>query len=64
MPKDFDKCAASGGKVVTKKLKDDKYIHLCKTKSDKWTSGKVKQKNETLTFIDDFNSIYKYIMQN
>ena len=44
MPRKFMKCVKSGGKVITKKLKGGKYIHLCKTKSGKWTKGEVKKK--------------------
>jgi len=45
-PRDFIQCVKSGGKVVTKKLKNGKYIHLCKTKSGKWTSGEIKKKKK------------------
>ena len=44
MPQDFLECQKEGGKMVTKKLKGGKYIHLCKTKDGKWTSGEVKQR--------------------
>ena len=46
MPKDFLRCIKSKGKVVTKKIKGGKYIHLCKTKSGKWTKGEVKVKRK------------------
>lgn len=29
MPAAFDKCANSGGRIRTKKLKGGKYVHLC-----------------------------------
>ncbi len=29
MPKDFERCVSKGGKMVTKKLKGRKYIHIC-----------------------------------
>ena len=44
MPQDFLNCVKAGGKVVTKKLGNGKYIHLCKTKSGKWTRGHTKTK--------------------
>lgn len=44
MPADFLACVAAGGKTRTKKLKDGKYIHICKDKSGKWHAGEVKKK--------------------
>lgn len=29
MPKDFDRCVKSGGRVRTKKISARRYIHLC-----------------------------------
>ena len=29
MPKEFDDCVKNGGKVRTKKLEADKYMHIC-----------------------------------
>ncbi len=46
MSKEFLACVDNGGKVVTRKLKGDKYIHLCKDKSGKWHSGEVKKRKE------------------
>ena len=46
MPRTFLKCVAEGGKVRTKSLSGGKYIHLCKTKSGKWTKGEVKKKKK------------------
>ena len=42
-PVGFDKCVASGGKVITKKLKGKKYIHICYI-GGKSYSGEVKVK--------------------
>ena len=42
MPEDFDECVANKGKVITKKLKGGKYMHLCKSKDGKWHNGEVK----------------------
>ena len=47
MPNDFEMCVDSGGKVVTKKLKGGKYMHLCKDKDGKWHQGEVKTKETT-----------------
>jgi len=45
MPKAFNKCVSSGGRVRTKKLPGGKYIHLC-FKSGKSYSGEVKRKRK------------------
>lgn len=29
MPADFEKCVREGGRVRTKKLKGNKYMHIC-----------------------------------
>jgi len=43
MPKAFDDCVKSGGRVRTKKLKNGKYIHIC-FKGGKSYAGEVKTK--------------------
>lgn len=43
MPKAFDNCVKSGGRVRTKKLKNGKYIHIC-FKGGKSYAGEVKTK--------------------
>jgi hypothetical protein len=43
MPEDFEKCVREGGKVITKTLKGDKYIHIC-YKNGKSYAGEVKAK--------------------
>jgi len=47
MPKAFTDCVNSGGKVVTKNLKGNKYIHICYDKSGKAHSGEVKTKKKS-----------------
>jgi hypothetical protein len=47
MPKDFLRCIADGGKVVTHKLSNNRYVRLCKDKKGKWHSGEVKKKRRT-----------------
>lgn len=44
MPKSFEDCVKSGGKVVTKKLKNNRYIHICYDKNGNSYSGEVKTK--------------------
>ncbi len=48
MPEEFDRAVKGGGKVITKKLKGGKYMHLVKTGGGKWVAGEVhtKQKRE------------------
>ena len=43
MPKEFDACVKNGGKVRTKSLKDNKYMHIC-FKDGKSYAGEVKEK--------------------
>lgn len=47
MPEDFNKCKDEGGKIITKKLKGNKYMHLCKSKDGKWHDGEVKSLKAT-----------------
>ena len=42
MPQDFNDCVKNGGKVVTKNLKNNKYIHICYDKKGNSYSGEVK----------------------
>jgi len=44
MPEDFEKCVKEGGKVITLKLGENKYMHLCKDKKGKWHKGEIKTK--------------------
>jgi putative hemolysin len=47
MPAEFDACVNNGGKVITKKLKGGKYIHICYPKGGgQPVAGEVKQKEE------------------
>jgi putative hemolysin len=47
MPRSFELCVQHGGKVVTKKLKDGKYMRLCKTPRGRWVTGEVRKKGDT-----------------
>jgi len=42
MPADFDKCVSEGGRVRTKKLPGNKYIHICYDAEGKSHAGEVK----------------------
>lgn len=46
MPKGFTNCVNSGGKVVTKNLKGNKYIHICYGKDGKTYTGEVKTRKK------------------
>ena len=45
MPAAFEKCVRQGGKVRTKKLSKNKYIHIC-YKGGKSYTGEVKTKKK------------------
>ena len=46
MPADFDICVAEGGRVRTKKVGKNKYIHICWDKAGKSHAGEVKTKEK------------------
>lgn len=46
MPQDFTDCVNSGGKVVTRKLKGGKYLHICYDKDGKSYTGEVRTKKK------------------
>lgn len=49
MPKAFEKCVAGGGKVRTKKIGQEKYIHICVPKGGgpgDSVGGEVKKKKK------------------
>jgi len=43
MPADFDKCVSGGGKVITKRVNAEEYIHICKDTAGKWHEGETKK---------------------
>lgn len=43
MPKDFEKCVKNGGRVRTKKLSGNKYMHICFLNGESY-SGEIKTK--------------------
>ena len=42
MPAGFNKCVAEGGRVRTKSLPGNKYIHICYAQNGKSYAGEVK----------------------
>lgn len=44
MPQDFTRCVSEGGKVITKKIGKDKFIHICYDKNGKSHSSEVHTK--------------------
>jgi hypothetical protein len=44
MPEDFLKCVREGGRVITIKIGEDKYRHVCYDKNSKPHYGEVKKK--------------------
>lgn len=49
MPKAFLDCVKNGGRVITKKINKDKYIHICYDKNNKAHRGEVKEKRKKKT---------------
>lgn len=45
MPEGFERCRAAGGKIITKTLSGNRYMHLCKDKAGHWHKGEVKTKS-------------------
>lgn len=46
MPKGFTDCEKSGGKIVTKQLKGNRYIRICYDKNGNSHPGEVKTKKK------------------
>lgn len=44
MPADFDKCEREGGKIRTKTLPDNRYMHICIDKNGNTHAGEIKKK--------------------
>lgn len=50
MPKGFDKCQKSGGRIRTKELKGDKYMHICFDKKGSHAGYVKKKKKKKITY--------------
>jgi hypothetical protein len=48
-PQDFNDCVASGGKVVTKNLKGNRYIRICYKNGTSY-KGEVKKRKNTSSY--------------
>ena len=46
MPKSFTDCIKNGGKVITKKINDEQYMHICYDKNGKAHAGEVLTKKK------------------
>lgn len=44
MPADFSKCQAEGGRIRTKKIDKNRYMHICYDKMGKSHAGEIKVK--------------------
>jgi len=55
MPKEFTDCVKNDGKVVTKKLKGGKYLHICYDKEGNSYSGEVLTKKRESSKIPTNN---------
>lgn len=47
MPKNFNDCVKDGGKVITKRLKHGRYMHICFDKKGKAFPGEIKKKKKS-----------------
>ncbi len=47
MPKEFENCVKNGGKVITKKVNANQYIHVCYLNGKSY-SGEVKDYKKVL----------------
>ena len=45
-PTPFEKCAKAGGKIITKRLKHGRYMHICFDKKGKAYPGEIKKKKK------------------
>lgn len=62
MPKDFEDCVKNGGKVVTKKLKDDKYMKICYDK-DGSHPGEIKTKKKEESKVDNAKVLQEKLLE-
>lgn len=53
MPKEFTDCQKNGGKIVTKSLPGNKYVHGCKGKDGKMVWGEIKERKTGLLAGDN-----------
>lgn len=44
MPRDFEKCVREGGRVRTKKVNQNEYMHICFSPKGKSYAGEVKKR--------------------
>jgi len=64
MPKEFTNCVKSGGKVVTKNLKNNKFIRICYDKNGNSFAGEVmKRKKKSKGFYKN-NKVKKKVKQS
>ena len=47
MPEAFLKCIRDGGKVITKKIDKDRYMHICYDENEKAHPGEIKWKESS-----------------
>jgi tartrate dehydratase alpha subunit/fumarate hydratase class I-like protein len=51
MPKEFDSCMANGGRVITKRVNDKEYMHICYPKGGGPSiAGETKQYKKVSSF--------------
>lgn len=47
MPESFLKCVREGGKIITKKIDKDRYMHICYDEKGKAHPGEIKWKESS-----------------
>jgi hypothetical protein len=57
MPKEFIDCVKNGGKVITKKLSKNKYMHICYDKKGNAYPGEVKERESAKDILDELNEL-------
>jgi len=57
MPKGFNDCKKNGGKIVTKKLSNGKYMHICYDKKGKAHPGEVKKTSSTVELVEELKDL-------
>lgn len=58
MPRVFDKCVADGGKVITKDVNKNQYMHICYINGKSY-SGEVRTKVKPNRYLKQNASIFK-----
>ena len=64
IPKDFTNCVNSGGKVITKNLKGNRYVHICYDKKGNSYAGEIKKKKAKARKLSKKEKLQKKIKES